>query len=345
MEIEISEEVYTALEEICNKHNLSINDLFHRLVTYPEITENALRLPQEISNEMAVATQTLQNKLPLWLNNMRKNFDAIKTNKDITDIPKSNTPALVIGAGPSLKRKNHLEILAEKGFDGIIFATDRILKDCLEQSIIPDYVLIADGSEKILDYINHDIVHEYASKIGAIMCTITHPSVVEEWKGEIYWFINFISQDIHPNIGKVLQSLLKKTMITTAGHVSSLGWGIGVTIGCNPIVLIGVDLSYPEDVPMEQTWYYSGYEKRFKGNKERIRSVYKHYHHNFFNTDCYYDPFFDAYITCSLSHFNVMSQKGLKIINCTGGGAIEGKGVECMNFDDYLESNQNRKKG
>lgn len=324
-----------ALKSLMVKHDATWSDFIHQLALYPEITEQALKLPREISNGMTVNVTTVHDLIPLWLDNIHENFDSIKNGLDIRDIPKTNLPAIVIGAGPSLYRNNHLQLLNEVGFDGVVFAADRVLKDCIDAGVIPDYVLILDGSKKILPFVDHDIVDTYSDKIAAILCVSTHPSVAKRWKGKKYWFTNSIAEDIAPNAAYILQRLLKKTEITTAGHASSLGWSVAYTIGCREIVLIGVDLSHHMDKPIEETPSYSRYLEIF-GDVNKIRECFKTYHHNFFDTDCYYDPVFESYTECSMTHFRSAKAGGCKIINCTEGGAIEGDDVECTCFADFL---------
>ena len=327
---------WRALQSIRKKHNLTWREFVHQLATYPELTEQAMRLPSEINDRMLVDAKTIHSLMPGWMENIRYNFDKIKNGKDIRDIPRTNSPALVIGAGPSLYRNHHLEMLSESGFDGVIFAVDRVLKDCLDNEVVPDHILILDGSDKITQYIDHDIIDDHCDEIGAIMCITTHPSVVDRWGGEIFWFSNSVEPDIAPNVSYMLHLLLKKTELSTAGHASSLGWCVAHTIGSREIALIGVDLSYPMDTPMEETWYYDRYAERLGGNIEEIKKLYKTYHHSFFDTDCYYEPVFGSYLECSLEHFETAAPTGCKIVNCTGGGAIEGHGVECMWFKDWL---------
>lgn len=279
------------------------------------------------------------NLLPIWIENISNNLLTIKSGKDISEIPESRKPALIIGAGPSLKRHNHLELLKKNEFNGIIFATDRILKDCLNSGIIPDYVAIMDASPKIFNYINHKIVDKFADKTTAIMAVQTHPSVVKRWKGDIFWYNTSIDETIIPNLNYIMYLLTKKTELPTAGHTSSLAWNAAFFVfKSNPIVIIGMDLSYPLDTPIEETWYYEGYLKRYNNDKNKVRSLYKKYHHSVFNTDCYYDPVFGYYITDSLFQLTEFAKTGRKIYNCTEGGAIEGEGINCMSLKKYLES-------
>jgi hypothetical protein len=305
---------------------------------YPVIVEQVLELPPEIDDTMQVCASTMHRFIPLWMSNIHENFADIKNGLDVRDIPKTNLPALIIGAGPSLYRNNHLQLLADQGFDGIIFATDRVLKDCLDAGVVPDYVCVLDGQEGILPFIDHQIVDDYAEQIDAIMCVMTHPKVVKRWGGKIYWFSNSISDNIAPNVGYLLRHLLKRTEVTAAGHVSSLGWCIAHTIGSREIALIGVDLSYPADTPYEETTNYDAYNKALDGDVEKIRELRTTYHHQFFGTDCYYDPVFSTYLKCSMSQFAAAEATGATIYNCTEGGAIEGDSVKCMRFADFLAS-------
>lgn len=327
----------TTLRTLLKKHGLTWTEFIHQLATYPVIVEQVLELPSEIDDRMFIDASTLHKFMPMWMNNIHENFADIKNGPDVLDIPKTTSRALIIGAGPSLYRNNHLQLLADQGFDGIIFATDRVLKDCLDAGVVPDYVCVLDGQEGILPFIDHRIVDDYAEQMDAIMCVTTHPKVVKRWDGKIYWFANSISDSVAPNVAYLLHHLLKKTEITTAGHVSSVGWSIAHTIGCRTIALIGVDLSYSADVPIKETVNYDNYAKEFGGNAKKIGKCYTTYHHKFFDTDCYYDTVFSAYIKSSMNHFETAASiSGCEIINCTEGGALEGDDIKCMQFADFL---------
>lgn len=328
------------LKQFCQQYNITIEDLLQRLLLYPDSTKRLLQFPLKPTEWTKININTVQKKLPLWMDNLRDNLEAIKTGSDIKTLPKvKNRPTLIIGAGPSLKRKKHLELLAEKGFDGIIFATDRILKDCLDNGIIPDYVLFIDADKTILKFIDYDIVDEYATKLAAIMNIFTHPAVVKRWHGEIFWYANYIDDLFLPNISHVLQLLTKTTTIASSGHVSSIGWTIATRMNCNPQVCIGIDLSFPADMPVEELEFYKRYMREFKGNKKFVRELFNnHYHHKFFNTDCYFEPVFKSYINSTMLQLKKLAAKGIKFVNCTEGGALEGDNLECMFFEDYLNS-------
>ena len=348
--ISVEIDVLRELNKLCTEYNVTLDSLFKRLVTYRSLIEEFLSFPDDVTVEMVVDTTTVVKQVPYWLDNVRAKFKMIKEGKNLMDMPmQDDMPMLVIGAGPTLYRNKHLELLAEKGFDGHIFATDAVLKDCLELGIIPDYVMFIDANEKIYPFIDHDIVDKYADKLTAIMNVITHPSVVERWNGDIMWYQVFIEEIIAPNVTFALQQLTHTTALMSAGHSASIGWSVAGIRNYNPIVNIGLDLSFPPDIPIEESRIFEFYLKANAGNREKtsemLESCYKHYHHKFFNTDCYFEAIFGAYTDSSKRILQMLNSTGMRIINCTEGGTLEGEGIECMWFEDYLEKGgQNDKK-
>lgn len=334
-------EILKQLEKLCKEHNITLDGLHKRLVTYPNLTEQLLKLPEEISEGIIINQGTIQNKLPLWMANIRENFEMIKEGNDVKLIlaETKDIPALIIGAGPSLYRKKHLELIAEKGFQGKIFASDRVLINCLKQGIIPDYVVFLDASEKFLKFIDHDIVDKYAKELTGVFNITVHPSVVKRWKGKIYWYQTYMDETFVPNVSHIIQLLTRKTALASGGQCCSLAWIIAILKKCNPVVLIGIDLSFPSDIPVEQTDTYAYYlNDVFNGDKEKALGMFNgRYHHTFFNTDCYLDAVFQTYTDISMEQFKTAKKQGIRVINCTGGGTIEGEGVECMWFEDYLD--------
>lgn len=347
--IGIEKDTLKELKKLCVAKDVTLEGFFKRVVLYPDLTEKLLSFPDEVSMEMLLDTSTVTKHLPLWMDNLRGNFAAVKDGKDIRELPDGkNTPALIIGKGPSLEKKKHLDLITEKGFNGTIFAADSVLEECLEHEIVPDYVMFVDGSDKLLQYIDHKIVDEYADKLTAIMDVVVHPSVVNRWPGDIYWQLTYIEDLYGPNITHMMQLLTHRTAMASGGHCSSMGWSIAALKGFKPVVLIGLDLSFPADLPIEKTRkaYEFYLNTVFNGDKEQTLKVFdNHYHHSFFNTDCYYELIFGAYTNVAKQQFATASKHGLKVINCSEGGTLEGEGIECMWFKDYLDSdmNSNRK--
>ena len=339
--ISVNGDVYDALEAICKPRDISVSELVRRLTVFPNLAERLIDLGDSVTDQMKINAIMADKMLPILVDQLGENMSLIRHGKSPRDLPiKKDTPALVIGAGPSLQRTKQLELLVKKPFKGVIFVVDRAISWCLESGLVPDYMVILDGSEKIFKYIDYPIVDEYSDRITAIMCASTHPSVVNRWKGDICWFSTAMDEVILPNVSLLMGILTNKPEVATAGHASSLAWSIAVMYPCNPIVLVGVDLSYPMDFPIDQTWYYSMYRAGVKSDDE-VWQFYKKYHHNVFNTDCYYDMnMFAGYLKTSLEHIDVMHDAGIRVINCTEGGALEAEYLDCMKLEDYLNMEQ-----
>ena len=83
----------------------------------------------------------------LWLYNFARNISKMHNGKSVKklnifsnkDSRKNHEPvdsAIVIGAGPSVIEKNHLEIISNSNYEGTIICTDRMLQKCLKKDQI-----------------------------------------------------------------------------------------------------------------------------------------------------------------------------------------------------------------
>ena len=88
--------------------------------------------------------ESLQNgtfaMVDMWMHNFARNIPEILVGKNVkilrsSNVVNSKNSAIVIGAGPSIHEKNHLEQLRKSGYDGTIVCTDRMLIPCLKKGI------------------------------------------------------------------------------------------------------------------------------------------------------------------------------------------------------------------
>lgn len=253
----------------------------------------------------------------------------------------ANKPALIIAGGPSLKTYNHLDLLKKYGFEGDIFAVSKELKNVLEHGIIPNYVGALDADEFDTSFFNHDIVDKYSNQITAFFGTNVHPTTVQRWKGKRYYFTGYISEAEMPNIAHVFHLITRTSTLSVSGNIGSCLYNIASFLGYNPIITIGLDLSFPTIKDMkayfppttEENWN----KTMMVGNKERKQ--YKRGFNPYFKKQFYYDSVFEAYTLAHKSWSDLMSKGfGLKSINCSEQGSLYGKGIECMRFEDYLKN-------
>jgi len=348
----IPDEDWDIFNNLRKRYNRSWQEVFINFKLYQPVIETVLALPPEITNVMATGIHTSVNLMPMWTANIRENMPYIVKNPDIKEVAgkydELNTPAIVIGAGPSLldnaSGTDHLKMIAESTFNGIIIATDRILKDCYEYGIHPDYVVVVDGSERIYDrFFDHDIVRDNCHNTTAILSNHTYPSVVKEWDelgGDILFYTSGISNEVLPNASSIIGLITDNTELNTGGNAGSFTINAAHHMKCSPVAMIGMDMSYKIGTPISDTQYYQSYKKKsgFTDSELWDNGLFKTFHNPFFDTDCIVDAMFSTYME-PLRDFWIPEfvKQGTRIVNCTEGGAIYGDGVECGWFKDFLE--------
>jgi len=242
--------------------------------------------------------------------------------KGCPDYTPKRKPALIIGAGPSLYSKKHLELIDR--FEGDVFVVGRVIKDVLEYRV-PEYVSSLDAEDMETDFYDYPIVKDHMDEITAIMSVNVHPTTEKIWTGKKLFFNGYIPEQSVPNITHTLHLLTRCITISCAGNVGSGCWNLALYLGYNPIVLIGMNLSFPTLKEM----------KDFYPDRE---ITYKRGYNPDFKCGYYIDNVFDSYRSSTLSWLKTMRQSaGIVTYNCTEGGGLYGKGIECMRFEDYLK--------
>ena len=347
----IPDEDWDEFNNLRKRYKRSWHDVFLSFKLYQPVLEQVLALPPEITNVMATGVHTTVNLMPMWTKNIRENMPYIVDKPDVKEVAgkyEGTTHAIVVGAGPSIydnaSGKDHLKMIAESGFGGMIIATDRILKDCYEYGINPNYVVVVDGSERIYDrFFDHDIVRENAHHTTAILSNHTHPSVVKEWDeqaGDILFYTSGISNEVLPNASSIIGLITDNTEINSGGNCGSFAINAAHYMKCSPIACIGMDLSYKIGTPLVDTQYYQSYKEKtgYSDSEMWDNELFKMFHNPFFDTDCIVDTMFLTYLE-PLRDFWIPEfvREGTRIINCTEGGAIYGDNIECGWFKDFLE--------
>lgn len=147
-----------------------------------------------------------------------------------------NVPAFVIGAGPSLDR--NMDCLADVGERGILIASDTILKPLRNRGIHPHIVVTTDPTE---------LNTRHFLDIGELDDTmlVFSPSVnyriPKQLKG---------NKTIIPLQASRLLSLFSQVKqdanpLRTGVNVGQTCYNLAAYMGCGPIVLAGLDFSFP----------------------------------------------------------------------------------------------------
>lgn len=157
-----------------------------------------------------------------------------------------NLPIFVISAGPSLD--DHINSLSKIQEQAILISVGTAFKPLLNNKVIPDFVVITDCQEFILNQFSNHL----NEKIPLIFIPTAYPEVIKQYQG--IKIVALIKDEFSSN--KDLEDLCHlKGEIETGGSVATASLDIAIRMGGNPIVLIGQDLSYPSQKTHAQNTY------------------------------------------------------------------------------------------
>jgi hypothetical protein len=185
-----------------------------------------------------------------WNNNVVVNLKHCNTSYKIKSLfgKFKNTPAIIIGAGPSLdKSYNDLKLIHNKA---ILIAVDTALKGLVKNNVKPDIVVTLDAQKenfndfKGIDYNDYILVYDIT----------VYPEILNSYKGN-YKLFSIIGQHQKDRLGneklehEPIVDLIKDYIpdtgyLQTGGSVSTNALDLARNMGCDPIVFVGQDLSY-----------------------------------------------------------------------------------------------------
>lgn len=296
--------------------------------------------------------------------------------RTIRDLPAPNgdkgASAIVISAGPSVRRRDSIgRILAAK-FRGTIIAVDGSYVACLRQGLIPDYVVTLDPhpTRMVRWFGDHDfeahaardnyferqdldvefrkgsvlrnreniaLVNKHGSKTKAIIASTAPPNVVarlQEAGTQMYWWNPLVDSPRAANsITRALFELNRLPSLNTGGNVGTASWVFAaVALKIPRIGLVGVDLGYYRDTPREQTQTYHELLAHL-GGPERIEECFVELAWPLTGEVFYTDP---TYYWYRRNFLDLATKVSARTINCTEGGVLFGEGVACATLDDFL---------
>ena len=206
-----------------------------------------------VSNEVIppfewASEQTYRACIQAWMQNFRLNLPRIWKDPQICDLPKKEkVPCICIGAGPSLQKFHHLEMIAKAKWKFPILVCDKVLKQALDLKLNPYIVCSVDGSPLVANFYNNIKPKMIPSDLNALFAVTIHPKVVKAWRRRIYWFVPMLDevQKLQDRSLTYLLCLISghKGTMSGIGNVGGTIWNISAELGCSPIILVGFDFS------------------------------------------------------------------------------------------------------
>ncbi len=209
-------------------------------IVYPEEIEKINNEIQSFLNRRNINTATLGRFDRLWTKNIFKNaplFFTLAGVKRLANICK-NLPAMVICAGPSLD--DDLGEVDRLSNNTVLITVDTALKPILRQGINPDFVVSVDPQYVNSFFSSLKILPGDGKKPPVLVADPSvHPLVFRSYPGAKILTSSVFSP------GKTIERYAgAKGSIAAGGSVAVAAFDLARIIGADPIVLIGLDLSY-----------------------------------------------------------------------------------------------------
>jgi hypothetical protein len=146
-------------------------------------------------------------------------------------------PAVIVSAGPSLRKNKHL--LKEAAGKAVFIAVQTILQPLLEMGIEPEFVTS-------LDY--HDLSTRYYEKLPRTLRTHlvaepkASPKIFEIYPGPV----TILGNDYADRLLREFAKDEEKGRLRSGATVAHLAYYLAEHLGCDPIVFVGQDLGFSD---------------------------------------------------------------------------------------------------
>ncbi|MBF0353778.1 MAG: DUF115 domain-containing protein [Alphaproteobacteria bacterium] len=304
----------------------------------------------------------------LAFKNMGKSLAALRKEK----LGEGDT-AIVIAAGPSLKRQDPAKTLLERGYKGAVVTTESALLYCLRQGLVPDLTVtldphatrivrwfgdphLSEAALKADDYFSRQdmdrafademaanreilaLLDKYGPQIRIALSTSASDAVVnrvlESGMQVFWWNPMFDDPDDAASVTSKLQAMNRFPCVNAGGNVGSAAWMIaGEALSKAKVALTGVDFSYYAETPYRNTQYYK--EAVDLVGEANLDQVYIRLHNPHLDAWFYTDP---AYMWYRESFLEMARDADFQTFNCTGGGILFGEPINFCPLDDFLRN-------
>lgn len=145
------------------------------------------------------------------------------------------TPAIIVSAGPSLRKNKHL--IKDAAGKAVIVAVQTTLQPLLELGVEPNYVTS-------LDY--HEICTRFFEKLPPTLRTelVAEPKATTAIFGMNPGPLSLLGNDFAESLLREMK--LGKTKLPSGATVAHLAYYLAEHLGCDPIIFVGQDLGFSD---------------------------------------------------------------------------------------------------
>ncbi|MBH30564.1 MAG: hypothetical protein CMG71_01065 [Candidatus Marinimicrobia bacterium] len=309
------------------------------------------------------------------IQNINYNQHKLKYGQSIAKLNDAIGPfenAVIIAAGPSIKKMDPISVIKDKEFNGKVVATESGLYYCLKNGIVPDLVVTIDphkyrivrwfGNPNLTkeelendDYYRRqdmdetfsnerktndeliNLINDHCKGMPIALSTGSSKAVVDRVISvgmDIYWFNPMLDE---PNIDAshtmAIHRQNKLPCVNCGGNVGTAAWMIlDAVLTAKRIALTGFDYSYYIDTSYVQTQYYNDAVDIF--GEGNLDEFFTKIHNPILDKWFYTDP---AYLWYRNSFLEMVIDANCVTYNCTNGGILFGDNIIFCRLEEFLE--------
>ena len=232
-------------------------------------------------------------------------------------------PAVIVGVGPSLDK--HIPLLSKYRKNYIMVAVDAALPILIKHNIYPDFVGMVDPTPKQADNFNNIDT----TKFYTVLPPIVHPSVFRKLD-PLHVLLFNVKDPQSPIMEQIPYHTGQKGALPAGVLTSGTCFAFAVIMGCDPVLFVGHDLSWPTPDKV----YAQGVSKQ----KENFQKGAK------FRSNCLLFP--DIYGNLVLTHNTFLNfwawmrdfckDAAVRVINCSEAGILLHEYMKAMPFEVAL---------
>ena len=167
-----------------------------------------------------------------WHQNAIRNLPAMAKLNQATDL-KLNSPAIIVGPGPSLDR--NIATLKQVEGRAVIIALQRVARRLVDEGIIPDIVVAVDAAPLVLGHLEG----LPWDKISLLALEQSCDPGLFSLPARIVWYVE------HGGHVSFTQRIFRvKCAFPGGGTVAASAFSLALAWGCKQIATVGIDLAY-----------------------------------------------------------------------------------------------------
>ena len=280
--------------------------------------------------------------------------------------------AIVIAAGPSLRRFDPIKAIKAKGFQGALIVTESAIAYCLKAGVVPhlvvsvdphpqrivrwfgdpeldesavrsdDYYRRQDMDPAFADEIRHNrellaLLDRHGKFMRIALATSASEAVVRragEIGMDIFWWNPMLDDPDAPDSRtRKAWRLNRFPCVNAGGNVGSACWMMAhAVLGKRHVALTGMDFAYYDGTLYSSTQYYR--EALALVGEKGLSRLYPRFLNPHTKTWFFTDP---AYFWYREAFLEMARDADCMTYNCTGGGILFGDGITHMALETFLD--------